>query len=261
MGRILLLGAGKRAASGSAFDPSTLSPLVWFDMSDLSTMFQDAAASTPVTTNADPVRRINNKGSHSFNMQSASDSTRVAYGTGSGLHWVVGDAVDDKLLGTVDIPSMDDCEVIAAMRPAALTQTARAVTWQNGSGGYFGLYYRGDGVGNYRMMSSVDSFTTNGPDHAGITVDTVVVLGATRDRNLSTTGARVWTNGAASGGQATTADAALPSGSFCLNAHPQSAAQFSSARFYQVLIFNRLLTTQERADLTTWMGAKVGLTL
>ncbi len=40
----------------------TDSAFAWWDASDLTQLFQDTAGNTPVTTDGDPVRRINNKG-------------------------------------------------------------------------------------------------------------------------------------------------------------------------------------------------------
>jgi hypothetical protein len=46
---------------GSAFDPASESPLSWYDPADFTSLFQDTAGTTAVTSAGQPVRRINDK--------------------------------------------------------------------------------------------------------------------------------------------------------------------------------------------------------
>lgn len=85
----------------SVFDPVTLftggKQGVWLDPSDLSTMFKDAAGTQPVTTDGDPVGRLDDlsgNGNHATQTVSAS---RPTYRTDGILHWLQFDGVDDRL--------------------------------------------------------------------------------------------------------------------------------------------------------------------
>lgn len=90
-----LLGAGK--VSSGAFSPISLSPLIWLDPSDLSTLWKDTAATSAVTTDGDLVARINDKSGNGRNLTQSTASARPAYKTSGGLHWLQFDGVDDTL--------------------------------------------------------------------------------------------------------------------------------------------------------------------
>lgn len=79
----------------------------WFDPSDKSTLFQDAAGTIPVTKDGDPVALMRDKsgnGNHAIQTVSAS---RPTYQTDGVLHWLKSDGVDDKLIVdyAVDLPA------------------------------------------------------------------------------------------------------------------------------------------------------------
>ena len=70
---------------------------VWFDPSDISTLFQDVAGTIPVTADGDPVGLIRDKsgnGNHAIQTVSAA---RPTYRTDGVLHWLEFDGVDDYL--------------------------------------------------------------------------------------------------------------------------------------------------------------------
>ena len=71
--------------SGSRFSPLSLfaasEPGVWYDPSDLTTMFQDTAGTTPVTTPGQTVARINDKSGRGNNATQATAASRPTYGT------------------------------------------------------------------------------------------------------------------------------------------------------------------------------------
>lgn len=52
---------------------------IWLDFSDTSTMWQDTSATTPVTTNGDPVARIDDKSGNGYNAQQATVSAQPTY--------------------------------------------------------------------------------------------------------------------------------------------------------------------------------------
>ena len=68
---------------------------VWYDPSNISTLFQDAAMTIPVTASGDPVGAImdlSGNGNHATQSVSAS---RPTYQTDGILHWLAFDGVDD----------------------------------------------------------------------------------------------------------------------------------------------------------------------
>lgn len=87
---------------------------IWRDPSDLSTLFQDAAATVPVTSAGDPVRRINNKGQIGGHFLTPSAAARGTYQTDGTYYWIEMDGVNDvyEYQGTVPF-SVNVYEAIA----------------------------------------------------------------------------------------------------------------------------------------------------
>jgi hypothetical protein len=87
--------------SGPAFIPSNLFSSgeqgVWYDPSDLSSMFQDAAGTTPVTAAGQPVGRINDKSGRNNHATQTTAASRPLLQEGGGKYWLEFDGVDDFL--------------------------------------------------------------------------------------------------------------------------------------------------------------------
>ena len=70
----------------------------WYDPSDISTLFQDAAGTTPVTADGDPVGRMLDKSANGNHASQTVSGSRPVYRTDGVLHWLEFDGVDDTLL-------------------------------------------------------------------------------------------------------------------------------------------------------------------
>ena len=70
---------------------------VWFDPSDLSTLFQDAAGTIPVTADGDPVGLMLDKSGNGYHAIQSVSGSRPVYRTDGTLHWLELDGVDDFL--------------------------------------------------------------------------------------------------------------------------------------------------------------------
>lgn len=85
----------------SAFSPMTLftggKQGAWYDPSDLSTLFQDAAGTIPVTANGDPVGMIKDKSGNGKHATQTISASRPTYQTDGILHWLKLDGADDYL--------------------------------------------------------------------------------------------------------------------------------------------------------------------
>ena len=72
----------------------------WYDPSDLSTLFQDAAGTTPVTLDGQPVGLITDKSGNGNNASQPVAAARPTYKTDGTLHWLEFDGVDDYMSHT-----------------------------------------------------------------------------------------------------------------------------------------------------------------
>ena len=68
---------------------------VWYDPSDKSTLFQDAAGTVPVTKDGDPVALMRDKSGNGNHAIAPNSASRPAYKTDGTLHWLAFDGVDD----------------------------------------------------------------------------------------------------------------------------------------------------------------------
>lgn len=70
---------------------------VWYDPSDLTTLFQDADGTTPVTADGDPVGLMLDKSGNGNHAIQEASAARPVYRTDGVLHWLAFDGVDDGL--------------------------------------------------------------------------------------------------------------------------------------------------------------------
>lgn len=91
--------------------------LLWFyDPSDLSTMFQDAAFSTPVTASGQQVNSMLDKSSFGRHVAARTVTGNITYQTDGTLHWLEGNGNQDGLFGTNPGLGTDDFFISAAVR-------------------------------------------------------------------------------------------------------------------------------------------------
>jgi len=122
----------------AGFDPASLfsngEQGAWYDPSDLTTLYQDSAGTTPVTADGDPVGRMEDKSGNGNHATQATSAARPVYRTDGTLHWLEFDGVDDSMIITgVDRSSWTDAMAITAGQA------------QGGKGSYLnGLYSPGE---------------------------------------------------------------------------------------------------------------------
>ena len=93
------LGAIYISELASSFSPIDLfqnnEQGAWYDPSDLTTMFQDIAGTTPVTADGQTVGKILDKSGNDNHAVAPSDAARPLYKTDGTYHWLQFDGVDD----------------------------------------------------------------------------------------------------------------------------------------------------------------------
>lgn len=153
------LGAiGKAIAS--AWSPADLPSLgAWYDPSDLSTMFQDAAGTTPVTAAGQPVGLILDKSGNGHHASQSTSTARPLFQIdGSGKHYLAFDGVDDYLsTAAIDLTGTDKVTVFTGTLEAGTSTSILYETSTNAiSGGAFfcAVDYNAGGVGDWLVSGS-----------------------------------------------------------------------------------------------------------
>ena len=120
----------------NVFDPVTLftggKQGAIYDPSDLTTLFQDAAGTVPVTKDGDPVGLMKDKSGNGNHATQAVSASRPTYRTDGIFHWLSFDGVDDYL----DAPQLivdANFSVFAAIKGNNLTHDARYLVQGTGS--------------------------------------------------------------------------------------------------------------------------------
>lgn len=249
----------------SSFDPASLfasgEPGAWLDPSDMSTMFQDAAGTTPVTAVEQPVGRILDKsgrGNHAT--QTTATSRPVLKQDGNGKYYLLFDGVDDSLVTPTITPGTDKAQVFAGVRKLSDVAGMIAET-SSTAGGISGAFYllAGEDVSSrYSFLSrgSVGGSGVVGKVVVGLAPDSAV-LTATGDisNDLST----LRRNGVA--GTSGTAD----QGTGNYLAYPLyigrrggTSLPFNGHLYSLAVRFGPTLTADQIAQTETWVNGKTG---
>ena len=89
----------------------------WYDPSDMSTLFQDAAGTTPVTAAGQPVGKMLDKSGRGNHASQANASNKPVLQQSGGLYYLQFDGVDDFLVtGNIDFTGTDKMTVVAGVR-------------------------------------------------------------------------------------------------------------------------------------------------
>lgn len=100
-GRGIFARAATAPAGGGAYTPLSLFAAGekggWYDVSDLSSMFQDAAGTTPVTATTQPVGRLEDKSGNGNHITAAGTLRPTLQQDGNGFYYLAHDGVDDTL--------------------------------------------------------------------------------------------------------------------------------------------------------------------
>lgn len=109
-----------RRRRGGGFSPRSLvsgsTMMAWYDPSDLSTLFQDSAGTTPVTASGQPVGKMNDKSGNGLHMLQATSAKRPTYTTSGGLHFLDFDGTDDAMSVASVVPGADKAQIFAGVR-------------------------------------------------------------------------------------------------------------------------------------------------
>lgn len=252
VGALAVGGAGIVKPS-SGFNPTQLAGLtLWYDISDISTLYQDSAGTTPVTADGDPVGLVQDKSGNGLDA-TASGSARPTYKTDGTYHWLLFNGSSSVL----DIPNTYDGAVDSDNTSCFGVQT-------NASTGYLLASTSDDG---FEMLFSISrirngvgltsgNYFTNGTTNV---VNSDIVY--TTDWTRSTYGVRGWQNQNLEV-NATAADADKSNGANAwIGAGVNGSAVYMTGRVYQASVFDVKLSDDDRGSLESYIAEKSGVTL
>lgn len=182
------LGLGlTRGRAAGAFSPSSLFAAneqgVWYDPSDLTTLFQDTAGTTPVTAAGQSVARINDKSGRGNNATQATAGNRPTYQVdGNGRGYLSFDGADDFLLTGTITPGVDKMQVFAGARKqsdAASAVIVEASISASSNNGAMRLAAPFGAAANYAYHSrgTVDAIPTSASSFASPNLSILTGLG------------------------------------------------------------------------------------
>ncbi|WP_368566175.1 hypothetical protein [Pseudoxanthomonas sp. UTMC 1351] len=170
--------------SGPAgFDPAQLfengEPGAWYDPSDLSTLFQDAAGTVPVTASGQPVRLMRDKSGHGNDLT----LTNAALNDAGGLRSIVFNGFSASgVSGSIDFTGTNQVTVWAGLRKISDGSAGTVVELSPGpaNSGIFTLSGPGTAnVANYafRSQGTTPRFATTAANFPAVTRNVVTGIG------------------------------------------------------------------------------------
>lgn len=234
------------------------SAMVWYDPSDLSTMFQDAAGTTPVTASGQPVGLIRDKSGFGFHASQSTAAARPTYTESGGKRYLVFDGIDDALTTGTITPAVSKAQAFVGMVKAG-NPVSRGTVFN----------FPDNGFNSITLETPIAAGTDTRLFHIGastlraiqtpLALSTPVVYTALSDLAapslvLRTNGAQVGANTDATGGGNFRAgllrigDYVTPSGRFLNGRLYSFVLRFSSAS----------LTADQIAQAEAWTNRKTG---
>ena len=182
---MLMSYAAFASSKAVAWTPATLFANAevggWYDPSDLTTLFQDAAGTTPVTAVEQPVGRVLDKSGRGNHLsQSTSTARPVLKQDANGCYYLKFDGTDDSLSsGSIDFTSTDKMSVFLGLRKlsnAAQGMVCEISTAVSGNAGSFNIQSPGSN-GNDYFVTARGSIGTTGVSEIVSAPDTSIISG------------------------------------------------------------------------------------
>ena len=132
-----LMGVARNGGQpgGAVVNPLSLSPKVWYDPSDLSTMFQDTAGTTPVTAAGQSVARINDKSGNGNHATQATAGSRPTLGQdGNGNYYLQFTSSDFLETAGIDLTGTDEFTAFAGFQLDTATNDNPVYDFSGGVG-------------------------------------------------------------------------------------------------------------------------------
>lgn len=100
------LGNQRSPNISAPWNPTDISAIAWYDVSDVSTLFQDTLQTVPVVADGDPVALVLDKSGHSNHLEQSSSAARPIYRNNGTSQWLALDGSTQFLKCTgLTVPS------------------------------------------------------------------------------------------------------------------------------------------------------------
>jgi hypothetical protein len=244
-----------------AFDPATLfaggEKGAWYDPSDLDTLWQDTAGTTPAVV-GDPVGRIDDKSGNDYHLiQGTAGSRPTLRQDGSSNYYLENDGTADKMACSSFTLTGADIYAIAGWKsPAAATAYERIYSLAATSSGldyndwaHIALMLRNAGAASWNSFRATEVGAA-----VSLANDTLGVI----ETASNATGSIAALNGGADATGSHTAGSSLTLGFLTLFGSTGEAQVTGAARYYGGLIIDRIPDAAERSDLVEFINDKTG---
>ncbi len=252
----------RRGASGTDWDSQVSALpglLAWYDPKDLTTLFQDAAGTTPVTSDGDPVGLMLDKSENGHHMAQTTAAARPTYETDGSHHWVSFDGVNDSFAATAFAWGSDEATVSMAVAklsdatPGCLFETSENANNNDGTLALFAPNAQ-TGVGNYEFRAK-GSGSSAYLGASGYTVPGTAIL--TGVASLSAELGSFFVDGVNKVLDANVPDPTVfGNHAIYLGRRANNSLPFHG-RLYGAVLSNSLATAQELLQIEGWMGTRI----
>lgn len=239
-------------ATGQAvpsFDPASLFAAsevgVWYDPSDLASMFQDATGTIPAAVGS-PVGRINDKSGGNRHATQGTSSARPMLRKDGDRFYLEFDGIDDYLRATFTITN-----------PFTRISAIRQITWTDSDRIFGAAAVASNGELFQRTASPQIALVTSASSVAANNASAAVGADAVVSEYFNAAGQTLTVNN----GTATTGIAGLATPGGITIAATRFAGNAGNFRLYSLLMIGRGLTIDETADMRTYAAGKGGVTL
>lgn len=229
---------------------------VWYDPSDLSTMFQDVAGTVPVTADGQLVARINDKSGKGNHATQATEASRPLYKTSGGLHWLQFDGVNDSLAtAAIDFLGSDKISLFTAAYKAS--DVARTAICALGGATQGFRLYGSHPAGNANIVWESGGSVVTGIASSNAAPVTRVLTGLC---NISGDSSTLRVNGASTSSAADRGTGVYSTAAITVGA--RGAADLPlNGYVYGLIVRNVLSVAAEITAAESYMAAKSGVTL
>lgn len=233
---------------------------VWFDPSDITTMFQDTAGTVPVTAAGQSVARINDKSGRGNHATQATAGSRPTYQVDGARGYLLFDGTDDFMVTPSINPASNKSQIFAGVRK--LSDAASSIVIELGTGASASInssYLQAPsatGANSYRFGHGGSGVQVAGTGAFAAAPNTSVLTGlgdiAGNSSQLRRNGAVVETNTASQG------TGTLQTNAVYLGARAGTSLRFNGRLYGAAFRFGANLTGTQVSDAEAWMNTKTG---